>query len=161
MNDYSDAQLEAFLDEGLTSEQTARIEASLCAGDATAEQLGKRLATLVGRRDAGVYSLGAVWRQHHLSCPTRQQLGSFLLDVLEPAHADYVRFHIEVIGCRLCAASLADLRQQQAATAKSATAAPAEVFPVECGVFAELTISVTQMATARRVGMETVLPGPG
>ena len=123
MNDYSDAQLEAFLDEGLTSEQTARIEASLRAGDATAEQLGKRLATLVGRRDAGVYSLGAVWRQHHLSCPTRQQLGSFLLGVLEPAHADYVRFHIEVIRCRLCEASLADLRQQQAATAKSATAA--------------------------------------
>jgi hypothetical protein len=122
MNDYSDAQLEAFLDEGLTSELTARIEASLRAGDATAEQLAKRLGALVGRRDAGVHSLAAVWRQHRLSCPARQQLGSYLLGVLEPAHADYVRFHIEVVGCRLCEASLADLRQQQAATAKSTTA---------------------------------------
>ena len=122
MNDYSDAQLEAFLDEGLTSELTARIEASLRAGDATAEQLAKRLTALVGRRDAGVHSLAAVWRQHRLSCPTRQQLGSFLLGVLEPAPADYVRFHIEVVGCRPCAASLADLRQQQTATAKSTTA---------------------------------------
>ncbi len=122
MNDYSDAQLEAFLDEGLPSEQTARIETSLRAGDANAKQLATRLTALVGRRDAGVHSLGAVWRQHRLSCPTRQELGSFLLGVLEPDHADYVRFHIEVAGCRPCAASLADLRQQQAATTKSETA---------------------------------------
>ena len=122
MNEYTDAQLEAYLDEGLTSEQTRRIEASLRAGDANAEQLGKRLTALVGRRDAGIHSLGAVWRQHRLSCPARQQLGSYLLGVLEPAHADYVRFHLEVIGCRPCAASLDDLRQQQAVTTKSETA---------------------------------------
>jgi hypothetical protein len=122
MHDYSDAQLEAYLDEGLTSEQTARIEASLRAADALAEHLGKRLMTLAGRRDAGVHSLGAIWRQHRLSCPARQLLGSYLLGVLEPAQADYVRFHFKMIGCRACEASLTDLRQQQAATEKSETA---------------------------------------
>jgi len=122
MPDYSDAQLEAYLDEGLNAELTARIEASLRAGDAHAEQLGKRLLALTGRCGAGVHSLGAVWRGQRLSCPTRQQLGSYLLGVLEPAHADYVRFHFEVIGCRLCEASLVDLRQQQAATEESAAA---------------------------------------
>ena len=122
MNDYSDAQLEAYLDEGLTSEQALRIEASFRAGDARAERLAKRLMTLLGRRDAGVHSLGAVWRRHRVSCPTRRQLGSYLLGVLEPDHADYVRFHVEVIGCRPCEASLDDLRRHQAATAKSEAA---------------------------------------
>jgi hypothetical protein len=116
MNEFYDAQLEAYLDEGLTLEQTAQIEASLRAGNAHAEQLGERLKSLVGQRDAGVHSLGAVWRQHRLSCPTRQQLGSFLLGILEPSHAEYVEFHIGVIGCRPCEASLSDLREQQAAT---------------------------------------------
>jgi len=122
MPEYSDAQLEAYLDEGLSAELTARIEASLRAADAHAEQLGRRLLALTGRYDAGVHSLGAVWRGHRLSCPMRQQLGSYLLGVLEPAQADYVRFHLEVIGCRPCEASLVDLRQQQVATETSAAA---------------------------------------
>jgi len=119
MNEFSDTQLEAYLDEGLTLEQSAQIEASLRAGDANANQMGERLMTLVGRRDAGIHSLGAVWREHRLSCPTRSQLGSYLLGILVPSHADYVRFHIEAIGCRPCIASLSDLREQQAAIQES------------------------------------------
>jgi hypothetical protein len=66
------------------------------------------------RRDAGVHSLGEIWRRHRISCPSRGQLGSYLLDALPEELADYIRFHIELVGCRYCRANLTDLRQQQA-----------------------------------------------
>ena len=77
--------------------------------------LQKQLAAINGRRDAGVHSLGEIWRRHRLSCPSREQLGSYLLGVLPRDAADYVKFHLETIGCRYCAASLADLKAQQSA----------------------------------------------
>jgi hypothetical protein len=38
-----------------------------------------------------------------------------LLGVLPAVAADYVKFHVDEIACRYCAASLEDLRSQQAA----------------------------------------------
>ena len=111
-NQFTTAQLSGFLDESLSDHEMTAIEAAL-RGD---EALVERLATLVGQRDAGVHTLGAIWRRHRLSCPTREQLGTYLLEVLAPEHAEYVRFHLETIGCRYCNASLSDLRQQHEAT---------------------------------------------
>jgi len=110
----SDAELDGFLDEALPPERMAALEAALRDNEA----LKKRLAAAVGRRDAGVHSLSAVWRRHRLSCPTREQLGSHLLGVLDPGADDYVRFHLDVVGCRYCLASLQDLRDQHAAADK-------------------------------------------
>ncbi len=109
---FTTAQLEAFLDELLPDEQMTAVEAAL----RDDPELVERLSSLVGRRDAGVHTVGAIWRRHRLSCPTREQLGSFLLEVLPEKHAQYVQFHLEAIGCRYCNASLEDLRQQHAAT---------------------------------------------
>jgi hypothetical protein len=106
----TDAELSAFLDEDLPVERMAAIEQALREDTALCE----RLRGLVGRRDAGVHTLEAIWRRHRLSCPSREQLGSYLLHVLPDAHADCVRFHLETIGCRVCNASLADLRVQHA-----------------------------------------------
>jgi hypothetical protein len=66
------------------------------------------------RRDAGVHSLGEIWRRHHLSCPSREVWGSFLLAALPPEQAEYCRIHVEKAGCRRCQANLADLERQQA-----------------------------------------------
>jgi hypothetical protein len=107
----SDAELEAYLDEALPAEKMTAIEESLRAD----QELQKRLAAINGRRDAGVHSLGEIWRRHRLSCPTREHLGSFLLGVLPRDAADYVKFHVETIQCRYCAASLVDLKAQQSA----------------------------------------------
>jgi hypothetical protein len=115
---FSNADLEAYLDEALTPELTAEIETVLREGDSLTEQLTERLAALTGQRDAGVHSLGGVWRRHRLSCPSREQLGSLLLGVLKPAHFDYVQFHLKAIGCRACKASLSDLEEQYAAANK-------------------------------------------
>ncbi len=108
---YSDTELDAYLDESLAPELLAAIEQSLREDEA----LRQRLARVIGRRDQGVHDVGSIWRRHRLSCPTREQLGSYLLDVLDEAHADYITFHLETIGCRYCQASLDDLKQREAA----------------------------------------------
>jgi hypothetical protein len=108
---FTDPELERFLDEALPPERMAALEAALRDDD----ELQARLAAAVGRRDAGIHSLSAVWRRHRLSCPSREQLGSHLLGVLEPGVDDYVQFHLQTVGCRTCQASLADLREQSAA----------------------------------------------
>ncbi len=105
----SQSELEAYLDEALPPAEMARIEkalredASLVAG----------MSAIHARRNAGVHSLGEIWRQGRLSCPSRDQLGSFLLGVLPEEPADYIRFHLEVAGCRYCLANLDDLKSQQ------------------------------------------------
>ena len=108
---YTDADLDAFLDEALPPQRMAELEIAL-RDDADLKQ---RLTAVVGRRDAGVHSLGAIWRRRRLSCPTREQLGSHLLGVLGVQHDEYVRFHLEVVQCRYCQASVADLRDQHSA----------------------------------------------
>ena len=49
-----------------------------------------------------------------LTCPSRQQLGSYLLDALDPELAAYLKFHLEVVECPFCQANLADLEASQA-----------------------------------------------
>ena len=75
---FSNSELEAFLEESLPVERMAAIEDALRHND----QLQQRLTAINGRRDAGVHSLGEIWRRHRLTCPTREQLGSYLLGVL-------------------------------------------------------------------------------
>ena len=109
--DFTSAELEAYLDESLPAEQMAAVEDALRHDEA----LQQRMIAINGRRDAGVHSVGEIWRRHRLSCPSREQLGSYLLGVLPTDAADYVKFHLEVVACRYCAASVEDLRAQQSA----------------------------------------------
>ena len=105
---YSDQQLQAFLDEGLAPELMSHIELQM-RSDA---QLCNRVMQLAGQREAGVHSLGEIWRRHRLTCPTRQQLGNYLLGTLDEEWMQYVRFHLEQVTCRVCVANIADLRQE-------------------------------------------------
>ncbi len=109
---FSNSELEAFLDETLPVERMAVVEEAIRASG----ELQQRLVAINGRRDAGVHSLGEIWRRHRLSCPSREQLGSFLLGVLPPDVADYIKFHVETIQCRYCTASISDLKSQQSST---------------------------------------------
>ena len=63
--------------------------------------------------DRGEHSVGAVWRRERLSCPTREQLGGFLLQALDPDLIDYVEFHLKTVGCPYCQANLDDLKRAQ------------------------------------------------
>jgi len=106
---FTQSELEAYLDEALPPDDMARVEAEL----RKRPELAKKLTAINGRRDAGVHSLGEIWRRYHVSCPSREQLGSFLLGAVGDEQADYVTFHVEQVGCRVCRANLADLRAQQ------------------------------------------------
>lgn len=101
----TDQMLLAYIEESLPSESMASIENNLRSDD----QLRQRLAHLIGRRDSGVHTVGDIWRRHRLSCPSRESLGSFLLGAMLDEQAEYIRFHIEQIGCRFCQSNLDDL----------------------------------------------------
>jgi len=116
-DNFDNTCLEAYLDEALPSGQMAEIETSLRDNPALVD----RLAAIVGRQDAGVHSIGATWRRHRLSCLSREQLGSYLLKVLDAEQTEHVKFHLEKIGCRLCNASLEDLTQQHTTANAEAT----------------------------------------
>jgi len=126
---FTQAELEAYLDEALPVEQMARIEQAL-RGD---PNLASQLAAINARRDAGVHSLGEIWRRHRLSCATREQWGSYLLGVLSKEAADYLTFHLEVVGCRVCQANLADLRKQQAESRHAAQTRRRKYFQSSAG----------------------------
>jgi len=116
---YSTADLSAYLDEALPAETMAAIEDAL----RNDSKLCGELAQIIARRDSGVHSLGDIWRRHRLTCPSREQLGSFLLGILTDEESAYIKFHIDSIGCRCCQANLADLKTQHA-DAAAPSAAP-------------------------------------
>ncbi|MCG8448196.1 MAG: hypothetical protein MI725_01275, partial [Pirellulales bacterium] len=63
---FSDTELEAYLDEALPGERMVLVETAL----RDEPDLQGELANIAGRRDAGIHSLGAIWRRHRLSCPS-------------------------------------------------------------------------------------------
>src|SRR5262249_60575325 len=94
-------QLAGYLDDALSEGETAQIEQAL----RQSEPLRRQLRLLMQERDRGEHSIGAIWRRRRLTCPTREQLGSYLLQVLEPEHQEYVDFHLKTIGCSYCLAN--------------------------------------------------------
>jgi hypothetical protein len=108
---YSDDDLLAYLDEMLPADRMVAIEADLRKDEA----LRLRVAAVARRRDQGAHSVGEIWRRLRLSCPTRNQLGSFLLGTLDPTLTEYIEFHLRSVGCRLCAANLDDLESSMKA----------------------------------------------
>jgi hypothetical protein len=108
--------LRSYLAETLAPEAMARVEKAL----RDSAELRSRLEDVrLNRAEGGLHTLGAIWRRARLTCPKRQELGSYLLDALDPEHAAYITFHIEVVACPFCEANLADLK------AKAEQGAPA------------------------------------
>lgn len=105
MRTLTNADLEAYLNEELAVEEASMVEEQV----RDQPELKERLLEILSRRDAGVHSLGEIWRRHRITCPTRPQLQQYLLGVVASEEANYVTFHLEQIGCRICAANLADL----------------------------------------------------
>jgi len=60
-------------------------------------------------RGAPRIDVGAVWREGRASCPGRHWLARSLAGTLDSGPAEYVRFHVEEIGCEWCQANRDDL----------------------------------------------------
>ena len=106
----SDAELMSYVDETLPVERCAIIEEAL----RSSAELRARAAAVVQRRDQGEHSLGEIWRRLRLSCPSRSELGSYLLNVADEESVRYIAFHLNVVGCRYCEANLEDLKASEA-----------------------------------------------
>ncbi len=103
--------LRQYLAESLPPEEMARVEKALRASSELRAQLEDARQN---RSEPGLHTLGAIWRRGRLTCPDRQQLGSYLLDALDPELADFITFHLDVSACPYCRANLADLKGKAA-----------------------------------------------
>jgi hypothetical protein len=109
-----DTLLRDYLADALCPEDSARVEKAL----RDSAELRARLEDVrQNRADGQLHTLGAIWHRARLTCPSRQQLGSFLLEAVDPQLASYLQFHIEVVECPFCQANLADLKAQSQAAA--------------------------------------------
>jgi hypothetical protein len=99
--------LRSYLAEDLSAEDMARVEKALRSSSELRAQLEDARSN---RSDAGLHTLGAIWRRGRLTCPSREQLGTYLLDALDSDLAAYITFHVDVVECPICQANLADLR---------------------------------------------------
>ena len=106
---FTREQLAAYLDDALSDGETAQVEQALRQSD----PLRRQLRGLMAERDRGEHSIGAIWRRERLSCPNREQLGNYLLRVLDGDQQDYIQFHLHTVGCAFCLANLADLQARQ------------------------------------------------
>ena len=127
--DFSQSEIEAYLDEALPAEEMASIERDLRADPNLLQQIKQ----VSGRREAGLHTVGAIWRRQRASCATREQWGSYLLGVLATEHADYLKFHLEQVGCAYCRANLEDLSQQQTELPTSTKARRRKYFQSSAG----------------------------
>ncbi|HMO36812.1 MAG TPA: hypothetical protein PKA06_12285 [Gemmatales bacterium] len=100
--------LHGYLDEALSEEASSRVERAL----RESSPLRTALARLVEERERGEHSLGAIWRRQRITCPSREELGNLVMNLLEEARAEYIHFHIRTIGCGFCQANLNDLMER-------------------------------------------------
>jgi hypothetical protein len=103
-----------FMNESLPDDELALVEKAIREQPAVAALY----QVVRDEEDRGEHSLGAIWRRERLSCVTREQLGSYLLDALDPDLQDYITFHLKTIGCPHCQANLDDLTKKQAETSE-------------------------------------------
>jgi anti-sigma factor RsiW len=130
MAEITREQLHAYLDDCLPEAEASKIEQALRGS----ETLRQQLKLALQERDRGEHSVGAIWRRERLSCVTREQLGSYLLEALDDEHTEYIRFHLETITCPFCRANLADLKAQQEEAVQHAKQRRHKIFQSSAGL---------------------------
>jgi hypothetical protein len=130
MAEITREQLHAYLDDCLPEAEASKIEKEL----RKSETLRQKLKLTLQERDRGEHSVGAIWRRERLSCVSREQLGSYLLEALDDEQTDYIRFHLETINCPFCRANLVDLKAQQEEAAQNARQRRHKIFQSSAGL---------------------------
>lgn len=113
MLEFTDEELRAYADECLPEGRSAQIESQLRGS----KPLQDRLAGLLADSDQGGKSVGEVWRRGRVSCPSRTVWASYLDGGIGAGLRQYLQFHLDVVGCRFCAANLDDLKSSEDAAA--------------------------------------------
>ncbi len=114
-NEFTDADLESYLDETLHPDLAADLEHSL----KNDQRLMSRLGHINGRRDAGIHTLGEIWRRHQVGVPAPEQMEDYLAGKLSAEHVDYIDFRMQVLKCRYTIALMKDLENQTSSNLES------------------------------------------
>ncbi|MEZ6130204.1 MAG: hypothetical protein R3C59_16080 [Planctomycetaceae bacterium] len=114
---WTDRELCSWLDEMLPASRMAELEQQLRSD----QVLQNRVAGLIHDRDQGGHTVGEIWHRAGLSCPSRSELGGFLLETLPTDQAAYIEFHLLTVGCRRCQANLQDLEDHASPSSDSPT----------------------------------------
>ena len=128
--EFSDAELDCYIEETLDAGRASELELQL----RDDEQLLKRLTKINARRSAGQHTLGGIWRQNQVGVPSRDEMGSFLLGVLDDQHSDYIQFRVDVLKCPFTIALKTDLENQQSETADASNKRRARIYESSVGL---------------------------
>lgn len=104
MDHFTDEELRAYIGEELAVSRSTALE-----GQLPSDPLLQRRLQQFLDEDATGLAVGSVWRRYQLSCPSRSTWADFLAGRLGDGLRQYLEFHRDVVGCRLCAANVADL----------------------------------------------------
>lgn len=107
MAEITRQMLRDYLHDALPDAELAAVEKALRAS----AKLREIYREVIEQEDRGEHTLGAVWRRERVSCPTREQLGGYLLGAGDPELLEYVEFHLKTVGCPFCQANLDDLKK--------------------------------------------------
>ncbi|MAT11231.1 MAG: hypothetical protein CMM02_09500 [Rhodopirellula sp.] len=133
LNQFSDSELSAYLEEDLEAVRASKLEEAL--GQDT--DLQERLHRIRQQLAVGEHSLGAIWRQHNLGCPSRKTLGAYLLGILPNDQSLFIKAHLEIRGCLTCQANLEDLKEQQTKNQEELTARTTRYYKSSIGQFSQ------------------------
>jgi hypothetical protein len=122
-------QLQSYLEDALGEAETAAVEHAL----RESEPLQRQLRGIMQERDRGEHSVGGIWCRERLSCPSREQLGSYLLQALDAGFQEYIDFHLHTVACSFCQANLADLQSLHQEPAPKAHARRRRFFESSAG----------------------------
>jgi hypothetical protein len=99
--------LRDYLHDALPDAELAAVEKAL----RESAKLRALYKEVIEQEDRGEHTVGAIWRRERVSCPTRDQLGGYVLGAGDPELLDYIEFHLKTIGCPFCQANLDDLKK--------------------------------------------------
>lgn len=107
MAEITRQMLRDYLHDALPDAELVAVEKALRAS----AKLRALYREVVEQEDRGEHTVGAIWRRERVSCPTREQLGGYLLGAGDAELIDFIDFHLKTIGCPFCQANLDDLKK--------------------------------------------------
>lgn len=102
---WSKEKLIFYLESSLPESELARLEADLRSN----RELREQIESL--KDENQIHSVGEIWRRNRLSCPSRLELQQYQLGQLSSESSDYIKFHLQIVGCAICQANEEDLNQ--------------------------------------------------
>ncbi len=131
---FTDAELEAYLDESLDSTRATEIEEAIKSDS----DLLQRLSVINSRRDAGVHTLGEIWRRNQIGVPSAEVMGNYLLDVLDEEQTAYIKFRMEQLKCPFTVALYDDLLAKQTESAELSASRREKFYKTSAGFLKRL-----------------------